>query len=665
MPERPPLESFLQRPPLESFLVKDQPAEEPYIDDPTKGTYLEAVGRAFREFGTHFPADLAQLGRETWEGIKGVGKEIGAELAAGALTKNVGPQTETYKALQEKGVGGIAQDVWEGIKKFAADPSREFLHAFERHPAHLTADVALGATGAGKALQIPEALGAAGRVVEAAGAAGRTMETAGKIIDPVAVLAKTAEAGVGLGRGTAAGVQGTGTALREAQAAGRAGGEAKQAFQEAFHQDVPFEAQPAVQQMRAANDAEFNKVTAARPNKPDLPLNGIDKARIDAQQHFKFRASITNPQAREYWLKLTQMLQDLKTKPPQYRSAEGLESFKLQMENEARDPKYRGMNLRGEGDAVRADINKAIDKTIETGDSTYHGMKQGREAANKVVDDVETALTTDPHVNIGTKIAQVRKILKRELGSGYNDPKKVAEFLDKHGAPHLFERMAGQALRGYAPAGFLGKVWKRLLEYGAAGAGYGAVTHGGGIKASLAALAKTGGVAMGASPHVMGNVMRGAGTAGRYAAPVVGAARGAYQGSSIIDYANKLDPRQIVQQNAQDMLRDKKDYDLTGNELRVLRRATRKDTSAAVLQEAHQIMQEHSRKENIKASEQLRHSQGYKRATHQAPEREKPAYVPYGRPWFGAGEPSKEFHIGPQPFGTGAYQPSSYGGVQE
>jgi hypothetical protein len=365
------------------------------------------------------------------------------------------------------------------------------------------------------------------------GRAGEAVATAGRAIDPIAnagtALAKT----VGPVAAEATGVM-TGTGgkpLRVAAEAGLEGGQAAEAFRENMRGVAPMEeavndARAAVLQMRKERgDAYRQKMAAVNADNTILDFNKIDQAVTNSQGVKTYSGrSGTGPQqslspktagirqemtdAIDHWKQLD---------PAEFHTPEGIDALKQQL-GDIRDATQYGTPER-----VAADrIYNAVRQTIVDQVPGYAKVMSAYEKASTLIKEIETTLSTKPGASIDTALRKLQSVLRDNVNTNYGRREQLANFLVNSGAPHLMEKLAGQALNAWVPRGLARVAVTHSVPAIAAGLA-------GGAPAAAAAAAT---VLPTMSPRLMGELAHGVGRAARRAAPLAPALTAGRQLSS-------------------------------------------------------------------------------------------------------------------------------------
>jgi hypothetical protein len=198
--------------------------------------------------------------------------------------------------------------------------------------------------------------------------------------------------------------------------------------------------------------------------------------------------------------------------PAEYHTAEGIDALKQQL-GDIRDSTQPNTPAR-----VAAErIYQAVRQTIVDQAPKYAEVMKGYEQASDLIREIEKTLSVNPNASVDTALRKLTSVLRNNVSTNYGRRAELVDFLQRAGAPHLMQKLAGQMLSSVAPRG-LGRVLAGSEGASAAGA----------MATGNPALAATllGGLAA-SSPAVMGGAAFGLGAATRL--PLRKAGRAAFQ----------------------------------------------------------------------------------------------------------------------------------------
>ena len=429
---------------------------------------------------------------ETAENFKNLG--LGVLEKTGIL-----PGTEHEKYADA--VGRFLADRYGGIENVKRTLATD--------PVGLAGDLSMILTGGGSA---------AARAPGVIGEIGTAARAAGTAIDPLRAAA-AAGRGAGhvasevLGVTTGAG----GLPLRHAQQAGFEGGQAAQAFRENITGAAPLEqavneARAAVRHLRQERGAAYRQGMAdVGADATVLDFNRIDRAVTQAQgvKTYRGRSGTAQEQnlsprtegirtemenAIEHWRSLD---------PAEFHTPEGIDALKQQLGN------IRDATQLHTPERVAADrIYNAVRQTIVDQVPEYAHVMQGYEQASRQVREIERTLSLNPNATIDTALRKLQSTLRDNVNTSFGRRTELADFLVNAGAPHLMQRLAGQALSAWAPRGLA------RLSAAAATHAIPAIVMGAGAGLLPAAATAAATLPM-ASPRLMGEAAYGIGRARR------------------------------------------------------------------------------------------------------------------------------------------------------
>lgn len=349
--------------------------------------------------------------------------------------------------------------------------------------------------GVGGAVTGSKVLSSVSRAADPLAIAGRAAATAAA---PVGKLASEA-AGLTTGAG--------GQAVRTAFNAGAQGGEASKAFREGMAgtdgaAGVVNEAKAAVNQLRAERGAAYREGMAkVGADTEVLNFDKIDNAVNKVASVKTYKGQDLSPTTQAIRQQMTDAIEQWKALPPdQFHTAEGLDALKQKLGDiqQAAKPNTPESRIAGE-------IYNGVRQTIVDQAPEYAKIMKGYEEASGIIREIEKTLSLNPKASIDTALRKLQSVLRNNVNTNYGRRAELLDFLQRAGAPHLMEKLAGQALSAAAPRGL-----SRVI---AGGEGVGALT-------SLAlghpgAAAGLGVGILGSSPALMGGAAYGLGASTR------------------------------------------------------------------------------------------------------------------------------------------------------
>lgn len=381
----------------------------------------------------------------------------------------------------------------------------------EQDPVGVAADISMILSSGGTlAARLP---GVAGKVGEITSAAGRAIDPLNVAAAAARPVGKLAAEGAGITTGVGS------DAIKVAAQAGAEGGPAGRAFLEnmtgvADPNAVVSEAKTAVSQLRQERGNVYRQEMAKiGADNTVLDFQKIDDAVQRVAGVKTYKGQVLSPKTEGIRQEITDAIAEWKSLPAgDFHTAEGLDALKQKL-GDIRDATQPGTPDRLVADSVY----KAVYKTITEQAPEYAKVMKGYEEASNLIREMEKTLSLNPKASIDTSLRKLTSALRNNVSTNYGRRAELVDFLQRAGAPHLMEKLAGQMLSSASPRG-LGRVvagGEGASALGAFGAGHPA-----------AAALLLGGLAA-SSPMLVGGAAYGAGAASRLPLRTLG--RSAFQ----------------------------------------------------------------------------------------------------------------------------------------
>lgn len=477
-------------------------------------------------------------------------------LGAGVLEKT-GLKSGDEHVKYADAVGQFFKERYGGLD--------EFKRTLSTDPVGVLADLSTVLTGGG---------GLAARAPGVVGRIGEGIRAAGRAVDPLSVVPAAGHvAGQVIGNlGTHTGAP----ALRTAFEAGRDGGGAAAAFQANLRGTEPMQetvqaARQALNHIRQQRGQAYREGMARVTTDPTiLSFNDLDTALNEITNVKRFRGQNLSPTTANIREQMTGAIENWRNlRASEFHTVEGFDALK-QLLGDMRDATQYGTPER----RIADEIYHATRNTIVRQAPEYANVMRGYEQASQQIREIERTLSLNPNATIDTSLRKLQSVLRDNVNTSFGRRAELADFLIHAGAPHLLERLAGQALHPWAPRGLARLLGGQILAAGAGAIGAGATGAGIGAAAALPFM----------SPRLMGE---GAYYAGRASnAPLRGAAQTGFQAGRL---ANALDPREMVVNDAKAALRNKDG--LTKDQIEMLRRVASGNAPADQLLSAKRLME--------------------------------------------------------------------------
>ena len=370
---------------------------------------------------------------------------------------------ETATNLMRLGAGGVEKLIpgQQGHEKYA-DAFGQFVanrygswDAFKNtlatDPVGAMADLSVILTG--PELALVRGAGTVGKVGRIAGAASRA-------VDPIGLATK----GVGMvGKGVAEKVvapmigitTGTGSKpIVTAARSGFAGGEAGQAFRENMRGQVPMEnivaeAKGGVLGARRERGSFYNAgMSGIKTDKTILDFSKVDDALNNTRSIKTFKGISLSPSTDATVKDLALAVDEWrKGNPSEFHTAEGFDALKQKI-GDIRDSTPYGTPSRLVADQIYNVVKQQIVKQAPQ----YARVMKNYETASTLISDMERTLSLSSKATVDTALRKLQSVMRDNVNTNYGARAKLAEQLSKW-APHLQEKLAGQALGSVIPRG--------------------------------------------------------------------------------------------------------------------------------------------------------------------------------------------------------------------
>lgn len=508
-----------------------------------------------------------------------------ANLGMGVLEK-LGGFAGPLGFISQKIGGGQHEKYADAVGKFLMDrygSADAVKNTLATDPVGVAADVATVLSGGEMATaRVPSISGKIGAVARA--------------VDPLTLPIKGLEVA---GKGAAHVIGGltahTGVdPVKRAFTSGVEGGEAGQAFRDSMREKVDpaavvTEARQAVGKIAQERGKEYRANKAlVDSDKAVLDFDKIDDALADITQVATYKGQVLSPTTQEIRKKLAQTIQRWKKlDPAEFHTVEGMDALKRKL-GDIRDATERGTPERRVADQVY----NAVKNTISAQAPGYAKVMKGYEEATGLIKEIEKTLSLNPNASVDTALRKLQAIMRDNVNTNFGQRRKLAEFLVEAGAPHLMERLAGQAMSQWTPRGLAKLLGGEILsKVASTGLGAGALA-GAGAVGGLKAAAVAGATLPFMSPRLMGEAAH---AAGRVYGSVPGRAIGrtSFQAGRA---SNQLRPREMVRQDAKDALRDKPEERFSKGQIEQLRAVARGGASVDAVMSVQKMLEQNQQR---------------------------------------------------------------------
>lgn len=295
-----------------------------------------------------------------------------------------------------------------------------------------------------------------------------------------------------------------GNAVRGAFNAGRAGGDASDAFASAMRgqsnpMDAVAQAKDALGQMRIAKNAQYRSgMLDISADKSVLDFKPVQDAFDDASTIQTFKGQKLGGAADDTQERLAGIIDNWKQlDPSEYHTPEGMDFLKQQVGEVLADTKPNTA-----ASTMAGKVYNAIKTSIKNQAPTYAKVMSDYSDAADQINNIQRELSLGKNANPATALRKLQSVMRDNVNTSYGQRADYVDQLDK-GAT-MVPALAGQALKSVMPRGLSGGV--ATLE-GMSALG-GAI---GGHPISLAALPAL----AAASPRLVGEAAYGLGAGAR------------------------------------------------------------------------------------------------------------------------------------------------------
>jgi hypothetical protein len=456
-----------------------------------------------------FASDIAHAATDP----VGTGKAL-LNVVTGTAEKLV-PGEQSHEGYADA-VGQFFMERYGGIDNLKRTMAKD--------PVGFLADMATVLTGG--QLALARAPGMAGQIGRAAG-------TTSRAIDPINASLKAAGAvgrGIGQAASSAVGVAtGTGGApLRTAARAGLHGGEAARALRENMRGAAPMEAvvadaKAALSAVKAERSAAYKASMAdVRADTKALNLGKVEDALKKVRTEHTFKGVSVSPAADRTIQEVATVLDEWRRlDPAEFHTAAGFDALKRRI-GDIRESAQYGTPARRAADQVY----NVIKNQITAQAPHYAKTMRNYERASSLIREMEKTLSLNPKASVDTSLRKLQSVMRNNVNTNYGKRADLVKLLQEHGATHILEKLAGQALSSIEPRG-LSRMVAGLSAAGGAGVlGAGAF----GLANPLMAVPLAGQLAL-QSPRLMGEAAYLGGRTANYLrrAPVRNALMTGYQ----------------------------------------------------------------------------------------------------------------------------------------
>ena len=420
------------------------------------------------------------------------------DVGAGAL-QNVLPE----KFVQAVGEDKQSREMARKVGQFYADrygTGEGLKRAIAEDPAGVLADLSTVLTGGATAA--PRAI-------------AQPLSTAARTIDPLAAAVRgTTAAAQFTGRNVIAPTLGLTTgvgeeAIRQAERAGRVGGETARAFRENISGRADITealdlAKQSLDEMRSLKNAQYRSgMVNIKNDKSVLDFANIDKAIGNAESSISYKGVVKDDKAAAKLAEVKDEINAWKQRNPQdFHTPEGMDALKQKVGALLEEVPFEARNVR----RVVGGVYDTIRNEIKTQAPTYDKVMKDYTNASNQITEIERSLSLGRGASADTALRKLQSLMRNNVNTNYSQRTKLAKQMEQMTGKEIMPSLAGQALSQITPRGL-----QRATTIPTGGAAY----YLGGIPAAGISLAASSPRLMGEAAYATGLVGRGVETLGR------------------------------------------------------------------------------------------------------------------------------------------------------
>lgn len=270
----------------------------------------------------------------------------------------------------------------------------------------------------------------------------------------------------GLGKQLLGWRTGTGpAAIEETYKAGKAGGQANQAFLEQMRGTAP--ASDAVDTARAAVDQLGQERSAAyraginstiKGDPTILDFKPVDQAIRDAAQVGVYKGKVLSSSAEKVWKSIENVVDDWRQSAPQdFHTPEGLDALKKKIGDLAFEGELQAATAPGSpGSKILSRVYGAIKGQITAQAPGYAEVMKDYSNASDEMREIEKGLSLGHKATVDTGLRKLQSILRNNANTNYGARVEMGKTLDSASGGMLMPKLAGQAMSSWLPRGLSG-----------------------------------------------------------------------------------------------------------------------------------------------------------------------------------------------------------------
>ena len=204
----------------------------------------------------------------------------------------------------------------------------------------------------------------------------------------------------------------------------------------------------------AASQNYVRRIGATLAGEAELPFDRIHQAIQNSDNVGRFEGRPLNPAMGPLRAQVGTVVSDYRSNPnPAFRTAEGFDALKKELNNIAERQTYRTPERR-----FAEDIARSVRETLEQNVPGYANVMGDYRAARNATNEMEQTLSTGRNARPDTTLRKLQSITRNNANSNFGHREALVRELSQHGAPDLIPALAGQSFNSWTPRGVGGAV---------------------------------------------------------------------------------------------------------------------------------------------------------------------------------------------------------------
>ncbi len=385
----------------------------------------------------------------------------------GDIISAISSPLETGKAVLDVGAGALQNILPERLVQFIGEDkaSREAANKvgqfyIDRYGSPEAVKKVIATDPAGFLADVSTVLTGGAMATTKVPAVSSALSKTASMVDPLALTARTAAAGLtGAGK-VAENVLGATTgvgkeAISQAFKAGAEGGQTGRQFTsnlrgQADMMDVLDVAKQNLEQLRKDRSQAYQANMAnIKGDKTVLSFDGIDKALDNAFGQVSFKGQVKNQDAAAKVQEAKDIIDAWKKlDPAEYHTPEGIDALKQSV-----GQILETVQPRTTSDTVMKGIYNSIKSEITSQAPTYAKTMKAYTDATEQIQEIQKALSLGDKASADTAMRKLQSLMRNNANTNYGQRLKLAQQLEQQGGKQMMPALAGQSMAEWTPRG--------------------------------------------------------------------------------------------------------------------------------------------------------------------------------------------------------------------